>query len=231
MTGTAVNAVAIFVGGLLGCWVGGLLSEKLKATLVSALGIVVIALGVEMIMGWGPHVLLVITAVVIGGIIGEALDLEGRLQILGDKLQKSFGNRIKGNLASGFVYTTLIYCVGPMAILGALQGGLEGEHSILYAKAAIDGITAIAFASTLGPGVILSGISVFIYQGLLALGSQLVADAVSTASAQLTATGAILIMGIGMKILGLKEIRVANLLPALPLAVLLAWGVRWVAGL
>ena len=111
-----------------------------------------------------------------GRIIGEALDLEGRLQSLGDKIQASLGKRVKGSLASGFVYTTLIYCVGPMAILGALQGGLEGEHGILYAKSAIDGITAIAFASTLGPGVILSGISVLLYQGLLALGSQLLAE-------------------------------------------------------
>ncbi|MGI6365716.1 MAG: DUF554 domain-containing protein [Bacillota bacterium] len=229
--GTVVNALAIFAGGLLGWWAGSLLSERLKGTLVSALGIVVLALGVEMIMDWGPHVLPVILSVVMGGIIGEALDLEGRLQSLGDKIQASLGKRVKGSLASGFVYTTLIYCVGPMAILGALQGGLEGEHGILYAKSAIDGITAIAFASTLGPGVILSGISVLLYQGLLALGSQLLAEAVGMASAQLTATGAILIMGIGIKILGLKEIRVANLLPALPLVVLLAWGVQWASGL
>lgn len=231
MTGTVVNTLAIFVGGLLGWWAGSLLPEKLKSTLVSALGIVVAALGVEMVLGWGQYVVQVILAVVLGGIIGEALDIEGRLQNLGDKLQATLGKGLKGDLASGFVYTTLIYCVGPMAVLGALQSGLEGRHSILFAKAAIDGLTAIAFASTLGPGVILSGISVLLYQGLIALGGQFVADAVTMASAQLTATGGILIIGIGIKILDLKEIRVANLLPALPVVVLLAWVVHWVSAL
>lgn len=226
LTGTVVNAAAIFMGGLLGWWAGSLLPEKLKSTLVSAMGIVVAALGVEMVLGWGDYIVQVILALVIGGIIGEILGIEERLQALGDKLQVTLGKRCKGDLASGFVYTTLIYCVGPMAVLGALQSGLEGNHNILFAKAAIDGLTAIAFASTLGPGVILSGLSVLLYQGLLTLGSSFIVDAVTMATAQLTATGGILIIGIGIKILDLKEIRVANLLPALPAVVLLTWAVQ-----
>lgn len=223
LTGTIVNALAIFAGGLLGWWAGSLFSDRMRATIISALGLVVFALGAEMVIGWGAFVLQVILAVVIGGVVGEALDLEGRLQAFGNRLQAVIGRHFKGDLASGFVYTTLVYCVGPMAVLGALQSSLEGVHNILFAKASIDGFTAIAFASALGPGVALSAFSVLIYQGLITLGGQFVAEAVTVAIPQLTATGGILIMGIGIKILELKEIRVANLLPALPMAVLLAW--------
>lgn len=207
----------------MGYLAGELLTEKMRKTLIAALGIVVLALGVEMVLKWSGYELQVIIAVVVGGIIGEFLDIQGRLQVLGDKVQTVLGKHIKGDLATGFVYATLIYCVGPMAILGALQGGLEGTHSILFAKASIDGLTAMAFASTLGLGVVLSGVSVLIYQGLLTLGAQYIAGAVALAGDQLTATGGILIIGLGIKILELKDVRVANLLPALPVVVLLAW--------
>lgn len=218
-----VNALAIIAGGFVGYLAGELLTEKMRKTLIAALGIVVLALGVEMVLKWSGYELQVIIAVVVGGIIGEFLDIQGRLQVLGDKVQTVLGKHIKGDLATGFVYATLIYCVGPMAILGALQGGLEGTHSILFAKASIDGLTAMAFASTLGLGVVLSGVSVLIYQGLLTLGAQYIAGAVALAGDQLTATGGILIIGLGIKILELKDVRVANLLPALPVVVLLAW--------
>lgn len=223
MTGTLVNTAAIFVGGLLGWLIGGVLTDKIRGTLLSALGLVVFALGVEKILGWGDFVLQVIIALVIGGVVGEVLDIEGRLERLGNKVQTVLGKHFKGNLAKGFVYTTLIYCVGPMAILGALDSGLNGNHSTLLAKASIDGLTAIAFASTLGLGVVLSGISVLVYQGLLTLGAFYIADVITMAEAQLAATGGILMMGLGIKILEIKQIRVANLLPALPVVVLLAW--------
>ena len=223
MTGTVINTLAIFAGGLIGWRVGKLLPEKMRGTLLAVLGLVVVALGVEMVLEWGDAVLQVIIALVLGGIIGEIIDIEGRLEVLGTKLQALLGKRLKGDLATGFVYTTLIYCVGPMAILGAMESGLQGTHRILLAKASIDGLTAIAFASTLGLGVVLSGISVFLYQGLLTLGAQYIAGAVAMAGPQLTATGGILILGIGIKIMELKHIRVANLLPALPVVVLIAW--------
>jgi len=223
LTGTIINAAAIIVGGLFGWLAGGLLPERVRGTLVSVLGLVVMALGVEMVLKWAGIELQVIIAVVIGGVIGELLNIEGRLEAFGRKIQDVLGKRLKGDLSTGFVYTTLIYCVGPMAILGAMESGIFGTHRILLAKSSIDGLTAIAFASTLGLGVVFSAISVFIYQGLLTLGAHYIADVVKLADPQLTATGGILIIGLGIKILELKPIRVANLLPALPVVVLLAW--------
>lgn len=222
MTGTVINAAAIVVGGLIGWKAGGLLSEKMRDTSLSALGLVVFILGVDMVLKW-ENALLVIIAIVLGGVLGELLNVEGWLETLGKRVQASLGKRIKGDLSKGFIYATLVYCVGPMAILGALQSGLTGSHSILLAKASIDGLTAIAFASTLGVGVVFSAVTVFIYQGLLTLGALYIADIVEMAGPQLEATGGLLIMGLGIKILGLKQIRVANLLPALPVVVVLAW--------
>lgn len=222
MTGTVINAAAIVVGGLIGWKAGGLLSEKMRDTSLSALGLVVFILGVDMVLKW-ENALLVIIAIVLGGVLGELLNVEGWLETLGKRVQASLGKRIKGDLSKGFIYATLVYCVGPMAILGALQSGLTGSHSILLAKASIDGLTAIAFASTLGVGVVFSAVTVFIYQGLLTLGALYIADIVEMAGPQLEATGGLLIMGLGIKILGIKQIRVANLLPALPVVVVLAW--------
>lgn len=223
MTGTIINAAAIFAGGLLGWWAGSLLSEQMRGTLLAVMGLVVTVMGIEMALEWGNSPLPIIIAVVVGGAAGELLDIEGRLEALGQRLQRLMRSRFQGDLATGFVQTTMIYCVGPMAVLGALESGLQGSHRILLSKAAIDGITAIAFASTLGLGVIFSGVSVFVYQGLLTLGARYVATAMAFAGSRLTATGGILIMGLGLKILGIKEIRVANLLPALPAVVLIAW--------
>lgn len=223
MTGTIVNAAAIIAGGLIGWLAGGLLSDKIRGTLLASLGLVVLGLGMENILGWGDHLLQVIIALVVGGIIGGFLDIEGWLEKFGNRVQRAMSRRLKGNFAKGFVYTTLIYCVGAMAVLGSIESGLEGTHRILLAKASIDGLTAVAFASTLGPGVIFSAISVFVYQGLLTLGAGFIAPAIEVAETQLSATGGILIMGLGIKILELKQIRVANLLPALPVVVLLAW--------
>lgn len=222
MTGTVINAAAIVVGGLIGWKAGGLLSEKMRDTLLSALGLVVFILGVDMVLKW-ENALLVIIAIVLGGVLGELLNVDGGLETLGKRVQAALGKRIKGDLSKGFIYATLIYCVGPMAILGALQSGLAGSHSILLAKASIDGLTAIAFASTLGVGVVFSAVTVFIYQGLLTLGALYIADIIELAGSQLEATGGLLIMGLGLKILGIKQIRVANLLPALPVVVVLAW--------
>lgn len=223
MTGTIINTLAIIAGGLVGWKAGSLFTEKIRGTVISALGIVVMALGVEMVLDWGSSSLQIIIAVVLGGLLGEWMDIEGRLEIVGWRLEQSMGRQFKGDIAKGFVYATLIYCVGPMAILGAMQSGLYGNHEILMAKASLDGFTAIAFASTLGIGVVFSSVPVFLYQGLLTLGACYVSPVVQQAGTELTVTGGILILGLGLKILELKQVRVANLLPALPIVVLMTW--------
>lgn len=175
-----------------------------------------------MMLQGGDHILLVIISLVIGGVVGEVLNIEGFIEKIGAKLQQTAGSYLKGELAKGFVNGTLVYCIGPMAIIGAMEAGLKGNYEILMAKAAIDGVTAIAFASTQGLGVLFSGGAVFIYQGLLTLGARHLADVLAIAGPQLTATGGILLMALGIKMLELKPVSVANLLPSLPIVALLA---------
>ncbi|MDD4657497.1 MAG: DUF554 domain-containing protein [Eubacteriales bacterium] len=223
MAATLINAGAIIAGSLIGWKAGRLLSDKASQTLITVLALVVFSLGVEMMLQWGDFVLQVIVSLVIGGLAGELMDIEGFLAKMGAGLQKIAGARLQGDVAKGFVYGTLVYCIGPMAIIGAMESGLNCNHEILLAKAAIDGLTAIAFASTLGLGVMFSGGSVLLYQGLLTLGARYLADVLTIAGPQLTATGGILLMALGIKMLDIKQVRVANLLPALPVTALLAW--------
>jgi len=217
-----VNAAAIAVGAILGWKAGILLSEKMSRTLVTVMAIVVLALGIEMMLQGGDYFLQVIISLVIGALVGDLLDIEGFVERIGARLQQTAGSRLQGDLARGFVNATLVYCIGPMAIIGAMEAGLNGNYEILLAKAAIDGVTAIAFASTQGLGVLFSGGAVLIYQGLLTLGAKYLADVLALAGPQLTATGGILLMALGIKMLEIKPVSVANLLPALPVVALLA---------
>ncbi|MGI6362703.1 MAG: DUF554 domain-containing protein [Bacillota bacterium] len=222
MIATVVNAAAIAVGAILGWKAGILLSEKMSRTLVTVMAIVVLALGIEMMLQGGDYFLQVIISLVIGALVGDLLDIEGFVERIGARLQQTAGSRLQGDLGRGFVNATLVYCIGPMAIIGAMEAGLNGNYEILLAKAAIDGVTAIAFASTQGLGVLFSGGAVLIYQGLLTLGAKYLADVLALAGPQLTATGGILLMALGIKMLEIKPVSVANLLPALPVVALLA---------
>lgn len=222
MIATVINAVAIAVGSLLGWKAGNFLSEKMCRTLVTVMALVVLSLGIEMMLQGGDYFLHIIISLVIGALVGEWIDIEGFVQRIGARLQQTAGARLKGDLARGFVYATLVYCIGPMAIIGAMEAGLNGNYEILLAKASIDGVTAIAFASTQGLGVLFSGGAVLVYQGLLTLGAKYLADVLVLAGPHLTATGGILLMALGIKMLEIKPVSVANLLPALPVVALLA---------
>jgi len=157
--------------------------------------------------------LLLIISLVFGSLIGQWINIELRLERLGNSLQKKFKN--DSGFSKGFVTTSLIYCVGAMAILGSLQSGLTGDHTKLYVKASLDGITAIIFASTLGIGVLFSSVPVFIYQGLITLTASFVKDLlVDIVIIEMAAVGGILIIGIGINILEIKKIKVANMLPS-----------------
>lgn len=170
MIATVINAAAIAVGSILGWKAGNLLSEKMSRTLVTVMAIVVLSLGIEMMLQGGDYFLQVIISLVIGALAGDLLDIEGFIARIGARLQQTAGSHLQGDLARGFVYATLVYCIGPMAIIGAMEAGLNGNYEILLAKASIDGVTAIAFASTQGLGVLFSGGAVLIYQGLLTQG-------------------------------------------------------------
>jgi len=230
LLGTIVNTIAIIIGTLGGIFLRRGISERYKDTIMQGLGLAVGLIGLNMAIKTANE-LVVILSLVIGGLIGEALDIDGFLTRIGERLNRLV-NSGEGDFVRAFVSTSLIYCVGAMSIMGALQSGLTGEHKILFAKATIDGISAVIFASTLGIGVIFSAASVFIYQGLITLLAGgvkvLLTDAVIR---EMTATGGLLIMGIASNILGIKQFKVANLLAAVFVAIACAsLAAQWIGG-
>lgn len=225
MLGTIVNSIAILVGGLLGILFGNALPERMKNTVLQGIGLAILLIGMSMALQT-KNTLIVIASLVLGGVIGEWIDIELRLQQMGQGLEKILSRgKSKGNFTKAFVSTSLIYCVGAMAIMGSLESGLKGVHDILYAKAMLDGISAIVFASSMGIGVLASVIPVFLYQGGLTLSAGLLHGVLSApVVAEMSATGGLLILGIGLNILEIKEVKVGNLLPgifmAIPLTIL-----------
>ncbi|MBI9015263.1 MAG: DUF554 domain-containing protein [Clostridiales bacterium] len=213
MLGTIVNAAAIIVGGSFGAVFGSKLKERYSDIVLKAMALSVLLVGLKYAL-LTNEMLLVIISLSLGSLIGEFIDIEGRLNKLGENLQEKFSEG-HSNLAEGFVMATLIYCIGSMAILGAIDSGVRGDHTILYAKAVLDGVSALVFASTLGFGVVLSSISVFIYQGSITLlASQATGILTDQAINELSAVGGLLIMTIGLNILGITKIKVGNMLPA-----------------
>lgn len=216
MLGTIVNAIAIVLGGLVGLLFGQAFPEKMKKTVIQGIGLAILLIGVSMALET-KNPLVIILSLVLGGIIGEWIDIELRLQHVGQWLERKFAkNGQGGQFAKGFVTTSLIYCVGAMAIMGSLESGLNGKHDILFAKSMLDGITAVIFASSMGIGVLVSAIPVFLYQGTITMAAGLLQGVLSPpVIAEMSATGGLLILGIGFNILELKEIKVGNLLPAI----------------
>lgn len=219
MLGTTVNFIAIIIGGLAGVFFGKYFSDKLKDTVIQGIALAVLVIGLQMALKTN-NVLIVILSLVLGGVIGETIDIQARLNNFGKLLEKRFSSQGNGLFTKAFVTTSLIYCVGAMAIVGALEDGLNGNHSILFAKSALDGISAIIFASSMGVGVLFSAIPVFLYQGGIALFAGRVQGLLSEAVViEMSAVGGLLIFGIGITMLGIKEIKVGNLLPGIFLAV------------
>lgn len=220
MLGTVVNAFAIIIGGLLGLMFGQTLPDRIKKTVIQGIGLAVLMIGVTMAIQT-KNSLVIIASVVIGGIVGEIIDIEKRLQQFGQSLERRLAKNGQGaEFTKAFVTASLIYCVGAMAIMGALDSGLTGNNTILYAKSMLDGITALVFASSMGIGVLASAIPVFVYQGVLTLMAGLLQGVLSTEIiTEMGATGGLLIVGIGLNILEIKEVKVGNLLPGLFIAI------------
>lgn len=220
MLGTLVNSAAIIVGGVFGALLQGGIREKSRETVMQGLGLAVVLIGLMMALKT-QNPLIVIGSLVLGGLMGEWLDIEGHLYRLAQGLERRFV-RGESRLAQAFVTTSLIYCVGAMAITGSLESGMTGNHATLYAKAMLDGVSAIVFASTLGIGVAFSSVPVFLYQGTITMLAAWISQWITGAVTEMTATGGILIVAIGINILEIKKIRVGNLLPAVVFAVILA---------
>ena len=219
MLGTIVNTLSIIVGSLVGLLLRGGIPERYSQTIMHAIGLAVVLIGLKTALETHA-ILVVILSLVIGSVLGELLRIEDRLEQLGHWIGSRFSKDSKG-MAKGFVSTSLLYCVGAMAIVGAMESGLTGNHQTLYAKSILDGLGSILFASTLGIGVLFSALSVFLYQGFITLTASflkqfLLPDVVS----QMSAVGGLLIMAIGIGLLEIKKIRISNMLPAIfiPLA-------------
>ena len=221
VTGTLVNTGAVVAGSLLGVMIGKRLPDRIKTIVMQALGLSVILIGLQMALS-GTRPLLVIASILLGAVTGELLDIERRIAAIGEWLKRRFRSE-SSTFVQGFVTASVLYCTGAMVIVGSIRDGTVGDPSILYIKSLLDGVASIAFASSLGVGVAFSALSVFAVQGTITLLASKLAFLQSSGVIEaVTATGGLLILGIGINILEIKQIRVGNLVPALVYAVLAA---------
>ncbi len=227
MTGTLINVATVLVGTLVGTLLGARLTASVQERVLAGLGLVTLVLGVDLALSWrDTDPLYVLGGILIGGLIGEAIGIEARLQRLGDRLQARTASLGAGagdgsTVAEAFFTASLLFCVGPLAIVGAIQDGLTGDYGTLATKATLDGFAAVAISASLGPGVAWSALSILVLQGSVSLAAGLF-DAIlaegSEALAALSSAGGILIIGIALKLLDLKDVKVGNFLPALVVA-------------
>lgn len=234
MTGTIINIVAVLVGGTLGLLFGARLPERLKATVVAGLGLFTAAIGIQMFLKT-ENPLIVLGALLIGALLGEWWKIEDGLQNLGRMLEERFAPNPetvsdshfvpKGDFVRGFLTASLLFCVGPMTILGSIQDGLTGNYELLTVKSVLDGFASLAFASTLGVGVLFSSLAILAFQGGISLlAVQLNALVTTPMLNEMTATGGVILMGLAISsLLEIKKIRTGNFLPALAVAPLIVW--------
>jgi hypothetical protein len=259
MTGTLINMVAVLIGGSLGLVFGARLPDRLKSTVISGMGLFTAALGVQMFLKTG-NPLIVLGSIIIGALLGEWWRIEERLQGVGDTLERRFAGGARplapgdsdspasssaqppsagrtedaapqSRFVRGFLIATLLFCVGPITILGSIQDGLTGDYTLLAVKSVLDGFAALAFASTLGVGVLFSVLPMLVYQGGITLlagwltaGLDPQAIAANGMVTEMTAVGGVILLGLALSsLLELRRIRVGNFLPALAVAPLIVW--------
>jgi len=219
MIGTLINALTVFIGGTLGTLLGNRFPTRMQETIFATLGLFTLFIGMSSAFATG-NALIVLGSLIIGALIGEAVRLEERLERFGEWLRDLLVKNQEGGsgarFVEGFVTASLVFCVGPLTIQGAIEDGLVGDYTKLAIKSMMDGFAALAFATTLGPGVLASIIVILGFQGgitlLAGLGANVFTDPMI---AELTATGGVVLLSIGLRLLEIKQIRAANLLPAL----------------
>ena len=218
MIGTLINVAAILVGAALGLVLRRGMKPRVSQTVMQGVGLSVVLIGLSGALET-ENTLLVILSMVLGGVAGSLLDIQARMDRLGQWAQRRLsrgGEGADNTFAQGFVTASLVFCVGAMAVVGALDSGIRGNHSTLIAKSALDGVAAAVFASSMGVGVMLSAVPVLVYQGLIALLGTVVAPLLSdSVITEMSAVGGLLIAAIGLNMVLDKDIKVANLLPAI----------------
>lgn len=224
MLGTIVNSAAIIIGSIIGLLIKGGLKKRYKDIIMQVLALCVIFVGaksaIQGLMDENAEPILFIVSLVIGSAFGEYIDIESKLVKVGDFIQSKLGGG-ESNISQGFVTSSLMFCVGTMAILGSLESGIQGNHSTLFAKSVLDGASSIIFASTLGIGVIFSSIPIFIYQGsITVLASFIQPYLTNDMIREISIVGGIMIFALGLNLLELKKMRIGNMLPSILIPVI-----------
>ena len=228
MTGTLLNIATVLIGGMIGLVFGARIPERFKSTVIAGMGLFTFAMGVQMFLKT-DNPLIVLGALLIGALLGEWWKIEDGLRNLGAVLEKRFArdDSAEGSarFVRGFLTASLLFCVGPMTILGSIQDGLTGNYELLAVKSVLDGFAALAFASTLGIGVLFSSVIILVYQGGISLlAGELSAIVTDPMMAEMTAAGGVILMGLALSsLLEIKKIRVGNFIPALAVAPLIVW--------
>ena len=217
MTGTFINVGAVLAGTLIGTVAGARLPERVQQRLLAGLGLVTLVIGVDSALAWNEtNPLYVLGGVLLGGLVGEAIGIERRLELLGGRIQSAIAGGRASRVSEAFVTASLLFCVGPLTVLGSIEDGLTDQYTQLATKAVLDGFASIALAAALGWGVGIAAATVLVVQGTLTLAAGAFETILAGETlAVLTSTGGILIIGISLKLLDLKDVRVGNFLPAL----------------
>lgn len=228
--GTVVNVIAVLAGGAVGLLLHKGIPDKLATALMTAVGFCTLYIGIDGCLA-GNNTLVAVLSLVLGAVAGHLLDLDGKLVQLGERAEARFSRAQggAGKIAQGFVSASLLFCVGTMAIVGSLQSGLQGNHEMLYLKSVLDAISSVVFGATLGAGVMLSTVTVLVYQGGITLLAQVVAPYLGEAViAEMNCVGSLLIIGLGLNLLKVSNIKIANFVPAVFFPIVLCPLCAWV---
>lgn len=216
-SGVLVNVLTVIVGSTVGLLLKKQIPEKLTNAVMTAIGLCTVAIGVTGIIK-GQNQLVMIISLVLGTIIGTLIDIDGKLAKIGDKLQKKKGENEKSTFSQGFVTASLLFCVGAMTIVGSMNAGISGDNQMLYTKSVLDLISSTMLGASLGIGVLFSSVFVLAFQGgLVALSMALGSFLNDFAVAELICAGSVMIIALGLNLIGITKIKVANLLPGLVL--------------
>ena len=215
MLGVGINALAVIIGSLLGFLLHKGISEKINNAIMMGVGLCVAYIGIDGLTG-GVNPLVAVLAIVPAAIIGTSLDIDGKLNKFGEKITSKFSHGEGSKAAEGFVTASLLFCIGAMAVVGSISSGLTGDHSILFTKSVLDFISSTMLSAAFGLGVMLSVIPLVIYQGGIALFATFLSPVLTDSIvAAITCVGSILILALGLNILNISKIKIANLLPAI----------------
>jgi len=229
MIATIINALAILVGSLIGLFLRKGISERYQKIIFSAAGLTSLTIGIQMALKTS-HILAFAIALILGGLVGTWLNIEGGIMSLGENLKQRFARNSEGSsFALGFLNASVLYCAGAMAIIGSFKAGTEGDYSLILTKSVLDGFMSIIFAGAMGPGVAFSALSVLVYQGVLTIASVWVKPFVTDVMLmELTGIGGALVIMIGLGLLDIKKFKTGDFLPSLIFTVLLVLALPFV---